>query len=209
MTRLKLTGVFVVGFIVGLALILTPGIHAQDSTTILAQFLSDLRAGTLGVSMPITSLKATSLTLALTHGNPANQTGNATATFKMNGLGAAASACAITPTSSGRVIFTITGQAQQSTTADGVTFKLAEGTGTAPANAAAAAGTVISATQTWTALTGNLIEQFSVTACVGAATCVAATPLAVGTAVWFDLQVADVTGGTAAIINVDCTAHEL
>jgi hypothetical protein len=206
-SRLTLVAVFLASFLAGVAL--TPGLHAQDTTTMLSNFLNDLRAGTLGVTQTITSIKSASYTTALTHANPANQTGNATATFKMNGLGAAAAPCTITPTSTGRVLFTITGQVTQSTTADGATFKLAEGTGAAPANAAAASGTVISATQTWTALTGNLIEQFSITACAGGASCVATTALTVGTAVWFDLQVADVTGGTAAITNVDCTAHEL
>jgi hypothetical protein len=138
---------------------------------------------------------------AVAHGLPATQTGNATATLKMNGLGAAASACTITPKSSGKVVFTITGQLNQTVTADGVTWALAEGTGTAPANAATATGTIISAQQTWTALTGNLSTPFATVASV--------TGLGAGTAVWFDLQIADVTGGTASVSNVDCTANEL
>lgn len=138
---------------------------------------------------------------ALAHANPANQTGNATATFKMNGLGAAAAPCTITPVATGRVIFTITGQLAQTTTADGVTTKLAFGTGAAPANAAAATGTVISATITHTALTGALEVPFAITA--------STTGLALSTAVWFDLQLANVTGGTASITNVDCTAWEM
>lgn len=138
---------------------------------------------------------------AFTHASPANQTGNATSTLKMNGLGAAAAPCTITPQSSGRVLFTITGQLVQTTTADGVKVLLVEGTGAAPANAAVAAGTVISAAQTWTALTGQLTSQFSIIS--------TATGLSAGTAVWFDLQVADVTGGTASVTNVDCTAHEI
>lgn len=133
---------------------------------------------------------------ALTHSNPANQTGNATATLKMNGL-----ACAITPVATGRIVFTITGQLVQTTTGDGVVVKLAEGTGTAPSNAGAAAGTIISATQTWTALTGQLTSQFAITA--------SATGFSLATAVWFDLQIAEVTGGTASATNIDCTAHEI
>ena len=138
---------------------------------------------------------------ALTHANPADQTGNSTTTLKMNGLGAAAAPCTITPKVTGRVVFTITGQLSQNTGGDGVTYKLAYGTGAAPANAAAATGTIASATHTWTALAGQLITQFALTA--------SATGLQVGTAVWFDLQVAEVTGGTAAITHVDCTAQEL
>lgn len=155
----------------------------------------------IGTHAQIAKTDGTLLTLALTHANPANQTGNATATLKMNGLGAAGAPCTITPTATGRVVFTITGQVNQSTTADGVVIKLAEGTGTAPANAAAVAGTVISATQTWTGLTGNLIEQFALSASV--------TGLALSTAVWYDLQIAEVTGGTASVTNIDCTAFEI
>jgi hypothetical protein len=134
------------------------------------------------------------------HASPVDQTGNATATLKMNGLGAAAAPCTITPTSSGNVTFTISGALNQNTTADGVTYALAIGTGTAPANAAAATGTIISATPIWTALTGMLTVPFSVTA--------SSTNLPIGVAQWYDLQVADVTGGTATIKFVDCTAIE-
>lgn len=138
---------------------------------------------------------------AFTHASPANQIANATATLKMNGLGAAGSPCTITPVISGRVQFLITGQQVQNTTADGVTLKLVHGTGTAPAAQAALTGTVDSAVQTWTALTGQLTSQFGI---VGIA-----TGLVVGTAVWYDLQMADVTGGSVTITNVDCTAMEL
>jgi hypothetical protein len=131
---------------------------------------------------------------------PANQTGNATATFKMNGLGAAAAPCTITPVATGRVHFVITGSLVQSTTADGVTWKLAEGTGAAPANAAAATGTVISAIGTWTALTGELNVPVTIDGNVSG--------LTLATAVWFDIQIADVTGGTASLTNVTCNAYE-
>lgn len=139
---------------------------------------------------------------ALAHASPADQTGNATATLKMNGLGAAAAPCLITPgsTGSGRVTFNVTGILNQTTTADGVTYNLAIGTGTPPANAAAATGTIISATPVWTALTGMLSVPFAIEG--------TASGLAPGVPVWFDLQVAEVTGGTAAIKFVDCTAAE-
>lgn len=147
-------------------------------------------------AMTCTVIRARSYSLALSHSTPANSTGNATATFKMNG-----SACAITPTSTGRVVFMITGDLTQDTTGDGTSVKLVEGTGSAPANAAAATGTVLSATNTWTGLTGALTVPFAITA--------STTGLTVNVPVWFDLQVADVTGGTASVTNLDCTAHEL
>jgi hypothetical protein len=139
---------------------------------------------------------------AFNHASPANQTGNATATLKMNGLGAAAAPCVFTPKSSGKVMFRMTGLLNQNTTADGITWALAFGTGTPPANAAAAMGTIISQTPIWTALTGMLVVPFAIEG----------TPigiLAQGVPVWFDLQVADVTGGTASVTAIDCTANEL
>lgn len=138
--------------------------------------------------------------VATTTATPADQTGNATATFKMNGLGSAGTPCVITPVITGRVLFMISGDIAQNTTADGVTFKIAYGTGAAPANAAAATGTVIGAVRTWTALTGMLQVPASIQA--------TATGLTLATAVWYDLQIADVTGGTASIKNVTCTARE-
>lgn len=142
------------------------------------------------------------VTPALMTATPADQTGNATATFKMNGLGAAAAPCTITPVATGRVVFFISGDQVQSLTADGVTIKLA--VGTIPANdtnGAAAFGTVIGSTHTWTALTGNLQTPFALQATT--------TGLALSTAVWFDVQIADVTGGTASLKNVTCSAHEM
>lgn len=160
-----------------------------------------LRVGTFSDGA-LGTILANSYSLALTTATPADQTGNATATLKMNGLGAAGAPCTITPTSTGRVIFTITGDIGNATTGDGVSLKLVYGTGAAPANAAAATGTQIGASRaTWVALTGMLTVPWAITA--------SATGLAVATAVWYDLQIADVTGGTATIKNVTCTANEI
>ena len=141
------------------------------------------------------------VTYAATTATPANQTGNATTTFKMNGLGAAAAPCTITPTATGRVMFTVTGSAGNGTTADSVTWKFAYGTGAAPTNAAAATGTVVGATGVFKALTGQLDAPFAVIRLT--------TGLTLATAVWYDLQVAEITGGTASITAVTCTAFEL
>lgn len=137
---------------------------------------------------------------ALSMAAPADQTGNATATFKMNGLGAAASPCTITPAYSGRVIFTIDGDLTNSVILDGVTFKLAYGTGTAPANAAAATGTVIGATRSVAVAVAAQSQGFSITRSVTGLSLVAT---------WYDLQIADVTGGTASMSNVTCVAREI
>ncbi len=133
---------------------------------------------------------------ALTYSNPANKTGNATATFKMNGL-----AATITPVVTGRVIFTITGYVSNDTNGDATTIKMAYGTGAAPANAAAATGTVITATQIYTSTSANVQQGFCLRGI--------ATGLTLNTAVWFDIQIADITGGTAAAFSTDCTAIEV
>lgn len=138
---------------------------------------------------------------ALAHANPADQTGNGTATLKMNGLGAAAAPCSITPTSSGKVVFTVTGDVTNSTILDGAAILLAYGTGAAPANAGAAAGTLISATRGPAVAVAAQKQGFALTA--------SATGLTVNTAYWYDLQIANVTGGTASVSNVDCTAFEV
>lgn len=139
--------------------------------------------------------------MAVTTATPANQTGNATATLKMNGLGAAGAPCTITPVSSGRVIFVVSGDLTNSTILDGVTYKLVFGTGAAPANAAAATGTVIGATRSVAVAVAAQAQGFSIQA--------STTGLALATAVWYDLQIADVTGGTASVSNITCTANEL
>lgn len=137
---------------------------------------------------------------ALSTANPADQAGNATATFKMNGLGNAAAPCTITPAYSGRVVFTIDGDLTNSVILDGVTFKLAYGTGAAPANAGAATGTVLGATRSVAVAVAAQSQGFSITRTV--------TGLAL-VATWYDLQIADVTGGTASMSNVTCVAREM
>lgn len=132
---------------------------------------------------------------------PADQTGNGTSTLKMNGLGAAGAPCTITPTSTGRVLFRVDGDLTNSVILDGISYKLVYGTGAAPANAAAAAGTAVSALRSPAVPVAAQKQGFSVTGL--------ATGLALATATWYDLQIADVTGGTASVSNITCTANEI
>lgn len=133
---------------------------------------------------------------ALSFSTTSNNTGNATGTFKMNGNG---SSCAITPRATGRVVFVINGTVFNSTSGSGTQIKLAYGTGAAPANAAAATGTVVGTAQV---LTANATQiGFSITT--------SATGLTLNTAYWFDLQVADQTSGTGTVVGADCTAWEM
>lgn len=148
-----------------------------------------------------TSINSPSYSLALTTAQPVDQTGNATATLLMNGLGSAAAPATITPTSTGRVVFTVTGDLTNSTILDGVTYKLVYGTGSAPANGAAASGTAISATRSVAVAVAAQKQGFSVTG--------SATGLALATAVWYDLQIANVSGGTASVSNITVSANEI
>lgn len=159
--------------------------------------LFGLAAGVFG---QISKTDGTALTLALSTATPANQTGNGTATLKMNGLGAAAAPCTITPTSTGRVVFMVSGNLTNSTILDGTQILLVYGTGTAPANAATASGTAISATQSAAVAVAAQNQGFVIQG--------SATGLGL-VATWFDVQLSNVTGGTASVSNVTCTAHEI
>lgn len=137
---------------------------------------------------------------ALTTAQPADQIGNATATLKMNGLGAAAAPCTITPVATGRVLFTVLGSLKNTVAADAINYNIAVGTGTAPANAASVTGTVITTLQGSFLPTGGQ-ASFSISG--------VATGLSLSTAVWYDLQISNNVGGTAAVSNVTCTALEI
>ena len=138
---------------------------------------------------------------AFVHAKPANQPGNATSTLLMNGLGAAAAPCIMTPAATGRIIFVITGDIDNGTLADGVSYNMAFGPGTPPANAAAATGAILTASRVFTQAVGGELTPFTLLASTTASATLA-VPL------WFDMQIADLTGGTAAVQNVDCTAWE-
>lgn len=122
-------------------------------------------------------------------------TGTASTTAVMMGI-----AGSITPTSTGRVTFTISGQMANNTVNDGATVQLRTGTGTAPTNGAALTGTQRGVSQTHTSLVAADTAGFSITVTV--------TGLTLGTAVWIDAALAAVTGGTASITGVTINAVE-
>jgi hypothetical protein len=128
------------------------------------------------------------------HATPANPTGNASGTLVMMGLG-----CVITPNRSGKVLFVISGNVQNANAGDGWNYQIRYGTGAAPGNGAALAGTAASA------LAPNIAPSavpFSTQGLV--------TGLTPGTAYWFDLALARFTGtGLATVTNLTCDAAEL
>lgn len=164
-------------------------------------FSGTLKLATLNATTAYQLNGTAGVGFALTKAQPADQTARSSATFVQMGLGAAAAPCTITPTSTGRVVFTISGDIVNNTNATTVTINLSEGTGSAPANNAAATGTVISAAPVLDGLTSALSVPFSVTSIQ--------TGLALATAVWFDLQLKTSGANTGGSTNITCVAHEI
>ena len=129
--------------------------------------------------------------------SPANPTATASTTAVMMGLG---TTITVTPKSTGRLNIYLGGLIGNTTTADGASAQLATGTGTAPANGAAATGTLAGTIQTWTSLTGVLTATFACQALV--------TGLTLNVAVWVDLQLKAVTGGSASVTGLTAIVTE-
>lgn len=133
---------------------------------------------------------------AATISTPADPTGTTSASFRMMGL-----AGTITPTRSGNVLISAYGSVQDNTTAGQCGMQIRTGTGSAPANGAAATGTAVGSQQTTTDGTANQPNAYSMTVVV--------TGLALGTARWID--VALVSNGTVQcnLFSNTLTAAEL
>jgi hypothetical protein len=127
---------------------------------------------------------------------PADPTGTASATLVMMGL-----AVAITPKLTGRVKVTVTGMMGNSVIGDGASAQISHGTGGAPANAAAVTGTQ----------DGKLKNMIASTAAgkQAVALCTVITGLALNTAIWVDLALKAVTGGTASLYDLDVVVEEI
>jgi hypothetical protein len=122
-------------------------------------------------------------------------TGTASTTGVMMGLGL--TGATITPAATGRVHFAIGGTLNNTTTS-AVTVSLRFGTGTAPSNAGAPAGTQIGAVFKGNPEAASAAMPFTM---IGLA-----TGLALGTAVWFDADV--FVGSGTGTITVACNAYE-
>jgi len=132
---------------------------------------------------------------ASSESTPANPTATASLVAVMAGL-----AGSITAQETGRVSVTISGDMANATATDGGAVQLAWGTGAAPANGAAATGTVVGGKATGTSATAGARVPFSLTQVI--------TGLPLGTAVWLDLQFAAVTGGSLSLADVSIAATE-
>jgi len=122
--------------------------------------------------------------------NPAAVTATVSTTMVMAGLAAGTGPSVITPTRTGNVQVDFQGYCSNATSLDQVSIQLAYGTGTPPANGAAAAGTTIGKMQS--------VESPSAAGPTACNLSGYITGLTIGTAYWFDLQF-KANAGTANI----------
>lgn len=127
-----------------------------------------------------------------------NPSGTVSGVKVMMGLG---STLTITPTFSGRIRIDIRGFTSNATLADGTRCQIYYGTGVAPSNGAALTGTATTGQDTFaiSPIAGGQVP-FSVYAEV--------TGLTKGTAVWVDLPLGILTGGTASEAVVTAVVEE-
>ncbi|MET4801410.1 hypothetical protein [Bradyrhizobium sp. LB11.1] len=157
----------------------------------------------LGVNIGSTGsmlLQGSAAALNAAPGNPTGTT-SLSPTAKMMGLG---STCVITPVRGTRVRFTITGSINNNTAGDTATYRLAMGAGAVPNNGDAATGTTFgsAAVVTNPASGGGAVSLPFTATGLG-------TGLTPGSAYWFDMQIAAITGGTASIQSLGCVAEEM
>jgi len=128
-------------------------------------------------------------------------TGTTSTTFVMTGL-----ARTITPTTTGRVAFLVSGVLTNSTATagDGGKAQITYGTGSAPANGAAVPGT---ATQVGN-VAQTILERATASDSLGISCTAIVTTLTVGTTYWYDLAIAATTGGTAVPKQLSVAAIE-
>jgi len=136
------------------------------------------------------------ITRNVVKGQPGNPALSASAVMIMAGL-----AIAFTPAKTGNVRVIITGEIANSGVAhDGASVVAAFGTGVAPVNGAAAAGTLLGNRFDCTSVAGAEKFAFAIVDRV--------VGLVVGTAYWFDLQFLASTAGNATITDISYYIEE-
>lgn len=155
---------------------------------------------TTGGTFTIQDIEITAIELSVPHSisSPSNPTGTTSTTSLMMGL-----AGSFTPRTTGRMLLIITGGSKNTSATSGVSIsvKTAFGTGGAPANAAAATGTLLGST--YVNIPGSVATQ-------GFCRSYIATGLTLGTSYWIDLQVSTSNAnGTASVSGIDIVAIEL
>lgn len=139
-------------------------------------------------------------TAAISQSTPADPSTTTSATGVMMGL-----AASITPVVTGRLMIAISGTIDNNTLGDGAQVQIRYGTGTAPTNGASLTGTTA----------GGLVKQINASLALlvpGAgpfALNAIVTGLTLSTAVWIDVSLARITGGTARVRDISISAVEL
>jgi hypothetical protein len=121
----------------------------------------------------------------------------------MMGLGSATyGSSSITPTTSGKIVFSIAGATSNTTLNSGIKIQLRYGTSTAPTNGAALTGTTVGPIVGAQTLPAAAIVPFSAQAVI--------TGLSTGTAYWLDCEAGNnATSGTVNLFNVTVSAYEI
>lgn len=136
-------------------------------------------------------------TFAATQTDPSDPTGTTDLGGVMMGIGAS-----VTPVVTGRVLITVTGTiANASAIADGANARIRIGVGSAPANGDALAGTAKGGLVKYVAATTAQKAPFTLSALVSG--------LTLAVAVWIDLSLAAVVGGTATVKDLSVQAVEV
>lgn len=128
--------------------------------------------------------------------SPADPIGTTSLVGKMMGL-----AVSVTPVFTGRLQITIVGALSSDTSGDGAKAQIRTGTGAAPANGDALTGAAQGAIVPYLAAANNQS--------VPVALCAIVSGLTPNVAVWIDVGLAAITGGTAAITNLGVTVLEV
>jgi hypothetical protein len=159
--------------------------------------LGALATGYLRVRTALGIATITSAVAVATQASPADPTGTASLVGVMMGL-----AGTITPVFTGRVLVTVTGTIFNPTAiADGAQAQIRIGTGAVPTNGSALAGTAIGSAAKYTASTVAGKVPFALSAL--------ATGLTTSVALWIDVGLAALTGGTATITDISIAALEV
>lgn len=143
--------------------------------------------GNGGTGVPIEALQPTAQNFST------SPTGTTSTSLVMAGL-----AVAFTPQATGNVKVSIVTDVSNGTSNDSIEAVPAYGTGTAPTNGAPAAGTTFGPTKN---RSNNLTAEMSWAQYL--------TGLTVGTAYWFDLQFAAITGGEAYLVHPQIVIEEI
>lgn len=153
-----------------------------------------------GYTLTATSSLGLSSTSATSQSTPVDPSTTNSTTGVMMGL-----ANSVTPSKSGTILVHVSGDTDNNTIGDGAQMQIRYGTGSAPSNGAAlagtAAGSAVKMTNPSIATLSVGRSPFSLNAVV--------TGLTVGATYWIDISLAAITGGTARVRDISISIVEI